>query len=120
MTSQKDTPQNNTPEQLLEQISAFVEATVAHVADGGDADLAGLDAKVQELCDAVLDLPRPEALVYEEKLAALVDSLSGLKDGLESLQGEVRGELASLDIRHKAARAYQTGSSQPLPPKTEE
>lgn len=106
-----------TPEQLWEQIARFVLVTQEHVAQGGDADLAGLDAKVQELCDAILDLPREEAAVYEQRLGALGEALETLKLGLENVQGEIEDELSSLDRRQKAAKAYTTAAvTQPVKP----
>lgn len=111
MTSQKDTP-----EQLWEHIARFVVDTQEHVAQGGDADLSGLDAKVQELCDAVLDLPSAEAAVYQERLAALGSALENLKSGLELVQGEIEDELSTLDRRQKAAKAYTIAFTPPVKP----
>lgn len=110
------TSQTETPEQLWEQIALFVVKTQEHVAQGGDADLSGLDAKVQELCDAVLDLPSEEAAVYEERLGALGEALENLKTGLEQVQGEVEEEISSLDRRQKAVKAYTTAVNPPVKP----
>ncbi|MBM3617469.1 MAG: hypothetical protein FJX23_02875 [Alphaproteobacteria bacterium] len=105
-----------TPEELWEHIARFVLATQEHVSNGGDADLSGLDAKVQELCDAILDLPREEAAVYEERLGALGEALETLKLGLENVQGDIEAELSSLDRRQKAAKAYTTAAVPPVKP----
>lgn len=95
------------PEQLLERLTTFIDASREHVATGGDADLEGLDAKVQELCDAVLDMPKAEAAAFQEKLAVLAGQLNALRDGLEAMQEDVRRQIAGLDLRHKAVKAYK-------------
>lgn len=96
-----------TPEQLLERLTVFIETTRDHVAEGGEADLEGLDGKIQELCDAVLDMPKAEALIFQEKLVFLVAQLTALKDNLEAVQDDIRQQLSSLDLRHKAVKAYK-------------
>lgn len=106
------------PQELLETIRQFVETAKAHVAEGGEAELTGLDAKVQELCEAVLDMPKSEADNYSKPLQQLAEDLTVLKVEMETTQAEIRQQLDALNLRHKAAKAYKTteGSAPPPPP----
>lgn len=95
-------------QELLQQIRSFIAVTKQHVGTGGDADLAGLDDKVKELCEAVLDMPKPEADSYRPELEALTEELTELKAGMVNAQSEVREQIDALNLRHKAAKAYKT------------
>lgn len=101
-----ENPRN--PEELLEQIRSFVAVAQEHVREGGDANLEGLDEKVKDLCEAVLDMPKPEADKYTDALQVLAEDLTQLKAGMEQSQMEVRQQLDSLNMRHKAVKAYTT------------
>lgn len=103
--------QAGTPQQLLEQIRSFIEVTKVHVSQGGDVDLSGLDEKVRELCEAVLDMPKPEADDYAVALQELADDLTALKTGMEVVQKDVRQQLDVLNLRQKAAKAYKTSDA---------
>lgn len=109
----------DTPEQLWEKITSFVRISQEHVTAGGEANLSGLDEKVQQLCDAILNMSGPDAIAYEKKLIILNDSLTVLRDAMEKNQAKVRDELSSLDLRHKAARAYQISDHHVKPSKPE-
>lgn len=111
-----DTP---TAQDLLAQIHAFVETTRNHIATGGEVDLEGLDAKVQELCEMVLDMPKAQADEYRQPLTDLATELTELKQGMEAVQNDVREQLNELNVRHKAAKAYKTNETY-KPKKTEE
>lgn len=102
---------NPTAKELLEQIHSFIALSKEHVAQGGDADLSGLDGKVQELCEKVLDMPKPEADVYGKELAILADELTELRAGMETAQVEVREQISALNARQKAAKAYKTSEA---------
>lgn len=100
--------QATNPQELLQQIRSFIAISREHVGSGGEADLSGLDDKVKELCDAVLDLPKPEADAFAPQMDRLIEELDALKAGMEKAQAEVREQLDSLNLRHKAALAYKT------------
>jgi uncharacterized membrane protein YdfJ with MMPL/SSD domain len=99
------------PQELLVQIRSFISITKAHVGSSNEIDLTGLDGKVQELCEAVLDMPKPEADSYQQALSELVIELDELKAKMISAQEEVRDKLNALNMRHKAAKAYKTGEA---------
>lgn len=96
-----------TPRELLEGIMAFIATTREHVEQGGEVDLDGLDEKVRELCEAVLDMPKPEADSYADELHRMGEELTLLKADMEKAQKEVREQVDALNLRHKAAKAYK-------------
>lgn len=100
-----------TPRELLDGILAFIATTREHVEEGGEVDLDGLDEKVRELCEAVLDMPKPEADTYAEELQTMAEDLTLLKASMEKAQKEVRQQVEALNLRHKAAKAYKTSEA---------
>lgn len=99
---------NATPKELLEQIRSFIAVSKEHVAAGGEVELSGLDDKVKELCEAVLDMSKSEADTYTDALQELSGELNTLKADMERVQKEVREQLDGLNLRQKAAKAYKT------------
>ena len=97
-----------TPQELLQQIHAFIAVTREHVGTDAEVDLSGLDDKVQQLCEAVLDMPKPEADQYTDALQTLAEELTVLKSGMEQAQTGVREQIDALNLRHKAVKAYKT------------
>lgn len=107
------------PQELLQHIRSFVSVTKGHIGSGGEIDLSGLDVKVQELCEAVLDMPKHEADAYQQSLSELVAELDELKATMVAAQTEVRDQLNALNMRQKAVKAYKTNEAV-SPKKTEE
>ena len=99
------------PQELLEQIHSFIAVTREHMATGGDVELEGLDDKVRELCEAILDMPKPEADHYTNALQELATDLTELRSSMEKAQTEVREQIEGLNLRHKAAKAYKTAEA---------
>ena len=113
------TPVSKDPKFLVEQIAQFIGKAKAHVAEGADVDLAGLDEHVQLLCERILELPASEATEYRKYLQDISDELGELKTGLLSAQDSIRGQIQELNARHKAAKAYKTGKATSAPSKPE-
>ncbi|MCH2546991.1 MAG: hypothetical protein MK052_05225 [Alphaproteobacteria bacterium] len=97
--------------ELLKQIRSFIDTTHTHLEQGGEVDLAGLDEKVQELCEAVLDMPKAQADAYNQPLADLATDLTTLRDNMQVVKTDVREQLDALNTRQKAAKAYKTNES---------
>ena len=110
----------NNPQELLQQIRSFISVTKMHVNDGSEIDLSGLDAKIQELCEAVLDMSKAEADSFQQSLSELAEELDDLKAKMETAQAEVRDKLNALNMRHKAAKAYTTHEAVKPPKNNEE
>lgn len=108
-----------TAKELLTQIRSFIGTAKAHLAEGGEVDMTGLDGKVRELCDRVLDMPKPEADAYATEMEALVEELDALKIGMVSAQAEVRRQIEGLNLRQKAVKAYATSEAMPTGKKTD-
>lgn len=108
-----------TAKELLVQIRGFIATAKAHLADGGEVDMTGLDGKVRELCDRVLDMPKPEADAYTVEMEALVDELDTLKTDMVTAQAEVQRQIEGLNLRQKAAKAYTTSEAMPAGKKTD-
>lgn len=97
-----------TPKELLQQIRSFIAVSKEHVAAGGEVELSGLDEKVKDLCESVLDMPKSEADTYTAALQELAEDLTTLKAEMETVQRDVRQQLDALNLRQKAAKAYTT------------
>lgn len=105
--------------ELLTQIRSFIGTAKTHLAEGGDVDMTGLDGKVRELCDRVLDMPKPEADAYAVEMDALVEELDTLKLDMVSAQAGLRQQIEGLNLRHKAVKAYTTNEATPVGKKTD-
>lgn len=108
------------PQEMLQHIRSFIGVTKTHIGSGGEIDLSGLEVKVQELCEAVLDMPKHEADAYRQSLAELVAELDGLKAQMMAAQAELRNQLNTLNMQQKAVKAYKTNEAIVPPKKSEE
>lgn len=76
------------------------------VADGADAELAGLDAAVQGICDEIAALPPERARELRPQLNELLEALDTLQARMRDQLEGVKAELAAHTRRSHATRAY--------------
>ena len=88
----------------LEKIESLIAGAYRLVTEGRLIDLSALDGRVRSLCEAVLQLPGPEA-------RAAVNNLQRLLGGLDGLSAALQTRFADLPImpnHGSAAAAYAT------------
>ncbi len=108
------------PAILLGQIRHFAHRCRAVLEEGGEVDLAGMDAQVQVLCKQVDNMPLAEGLKFRPKLDSLINELDDLAVELENQKIIIHAQLNDLVKQQKANQAYQkVESSVPIAP-TEE
>ena len=73
----------------LQKIESLVAGAHRLVTEGRLIDLSALEDKVRGLCDAVLELPGPEARTATHKLQALLGSLDNLSAALQNRFGDL-------------------------------
>lgn len=95
------------PQALLDSITGFVANAKEAAERGEEVDLTGLDDRIQELCNGLLDIPREEAQGFMGKLQALNSDLTELRQHLEVMRENVQEKLNTLNAQQKAARAYK-------------
>ena len=89
------------------------------IADGGIVDLSGLDARVQDICKAIPELPRDEREELKLALIALMDGLGGLAETVKVQHAALAEKLSSVSQGHRAVGAYGAGlAAGRKPPKT--
>lgn len=81
-----------------EQVATELKSLLDYVHDcdrrvhmGEIMDLQGLDRKVIVLCDAIAHLPQKDALVLEDRMGELIDSLEKLADTMRTQQDKMGG-----------------------------
>jgi len=100
----------------LETIAEIVAAARRNLSAGGFVDLAGLEDRVAQLCEALSTLPRADAGGFADSMASLVTDLDALSHAVRAQHNEW-AERASesadapddeTDDPGRAARAYGT------------
>ena len=79
----------------LAKIESLVAGAHRLVTEGRLIDLTALDGKVRGLCEAVLQLPGPEARASIHKLQSLLGSLDGYSNDFAKFAGQI-----GLKVRH--------------------
>jgi len=92
---------------FFSEMEDYIHDSRIKLSRGEDFDMAGLDAKIESLCDRVLDMPEKERLMYEDRLKQLLDGLNTL--GLE-LRDKIEG-IKELPTHKRAHAAYKTADS---------
>lgn len=102
-----------TPEEVthgIAAVTAVLEAAREQADGGARVDLAGLDARVAELCAAASTLPPPQAraqLAALERMLAALDGLTGaLTRQRDTLAAAAEGRNDPHTARQRAAAAY--------------
>ena len=103
---------------LFDEVMEYIRASRAILQEGNLVELKGLDAKVEELCRGIIELPQEEAKRFEEDLVKLQDEVEKLRADLVTSRDGLQEELMGVGKHQKANIAYQ--SSQSLPMKKKE
>ncbi|NNG02755.1 MAG: hypothetical protein HKM95_01465 [Inquilinus sp.] len=91
----------------LQEVASAVSLARTKVEAGQLIDIAGLESRVDELCQATLALEREVAQPLKPSLLSLVDDLNRLSEGLKKQHCEVAAELQGSHSHSQAAAAYR-------------
>lgn len=91
----------------LQEVTSAVSLAQSKVEAGHLVDLAGLEHRVDELCQATLAMPREQAMPLKPALLSLVDDLNRLSECLKKQHREVAAELKDTRSHSQAAAAYR-------------
>lgn len=101
----------NEPQKLFEDISSFIKNSRKSLGNGGNVDMAGMDAQVQNLCSRVLELSPDERIKYADALQELYDGLQALGNDMAAQKVEMAREIRHLSSHKKASVAYRTADA---------
>ena len=101
----------------LLEAATMVGTAKSLIADGGVVDLAGLDARVQDICKAIPKLPADDRDELKPALIALMDGLGGLAETVRAQHAALAEKLSIVTQGRRAAGAYGAGFAAGKPPK---
>lgn len=113
MTADTDALRNR----LLEA-ATMVGTARSLIADGGVVDLAGLDARVQHICQVIPTLPPDDRDSLKPALIALMDGLGGLAETVKVQHAALAEKLSTVTQGRRVAGAYGAGLAAGKRPKT--
>lgn len=105
------TPNGGPLDGTLEALRGLVSRAHHDIAAGAVIDLAPLETRVQDLCNAIAALPRADGVDYRESLIALLDDLGALSNRVETGLEALSNELGTASKRRNAVSAYGKGSA---------
>jgi hypothetical protein len=95
----------------LLEAATMVGTARSVIADGGVVDLGGLDARMQDICKAIPDLPPDEREELKPALIALMDGLGGLAETVKVQHAALTEKLLTVTQGRRALGAYGAGLS---------
>jgi len=97
--------------ELFENIKKFVDDSRNLLKQGANAEMAGMDKQVQELCAGVLQVSDDEREKYADLLQSLMDDLTALESDLVTKREALAHEIRYLSSHKKANVAYKTSDA---------
>jgi|GEM_PF-3612457 len=95
-----------TPDEMLKEISAIMDANMQAFHNGQDVDMVIFDEKVRNFCKTLVTLPKFEAKKYEDQLKVVIENLTSFIPKLEAKRDELEEKINSLNQRKTAYNAY--------------
>jgi len=102
----------------LLEAATMVGTAKTLIADGGVVDLAGLDARVQEICKTIPELPASDRDGLKPALIALMDGLGGLAETVKAQHAALAEKLSTVSQGRRAVGAYGAGLAAGKRPKS--
>lgn len=91
---------------FFKEMETYISESRIAVASGKEIDLHGLNVKIEELCNMILNLSPDDQRLYEDRLQELLSSLNSL--GLEM---KAQFEVMDFAAHRQANVAYKTADS---------
>ena len=101
----------NEQQELFDDIKKFVDDSRVLLAKGVEVEMAGLDRKVQNLCNRVMQLSDDERAKYVDILQTLLGELNQLGHDLAVQREAVLHEIRYLSSHKKASVAYKVADA---------
>lgn len=100
-----------TAQDLFKHIETFVVDSRILLGQGASVELAGLDEKVQVLCNQVLQLSQDDRVEYAELLQKLLEELTLLGEDMLKQKDAIANEIRYLSSHKKASVAYKVADA---------
>ncbi|MBN8542920.1 MAG: hypothetical protein J0M34_01495 [Alphaproteobacteria bacterium] len=98
---------NKTPDELFQQVAAYIDEVHGIIDRRDFLELKGLDDFIDYLCGRVMKLTPDEAKLYGVKLNELLADMNDLQARIEAAKLDVRAEINTLAKQAAAAKAYK-------------
>lgn len=95
----------------LEHLSSLLESAQSMAESGALVDLAPLERRTQDLCDAIARLPAAEAHSLLGPLKGFLDRLEPLEQAMRTLFAQISDSSRATPSHRAAALAYQHGTA---------
>ena len=95
------------PEELFSKIAAFVAESRDLVKNGAMLEIEGLESRIDELCNILLNLSQEQRVIYADKLQVLLADIGKLGEEMMALRDVMGDEIRSLTSVKKASVAYR-------------
>jgi hypothetical protein len=96
----------------LKETAEGIDAARGLVNDGQVVDLAGLEARVEDLCARIKTVDAQDRDRLKPTLVAIIDGLDSLAEALTKQRDGIGGAIREITTHHRAASAY-TGARNP-------
>ncbi len=100
-------PADHNVENALREAATAIDVARTLLRQGGTVDLDGLEAHVEQACNAIPALPASDRQFLKPTLVALIDGLNSLSEQLSEQHRDVTGSLQNIGRRQTAVSAYK-------------
>lgn len=95
---------------LFVSVNEYIAAAEEKMSTGRYVELSELGPMVDDLCQQVLELPRPIDAEFSDALDDTFEALTRLRDGIEVAKKRLGNEAKSLQKRQKALKMYSNSN----------
>ena len=97
-------------DELFDGVRDYIKDARDIMERGEFVELAGLDSRVAELCDAIVAMPQDQAANYVAELEVLMAELNVLKDRFEEGRASLAEEINGVQQHKQASSAYNNST----------
>ena len=96
-------------ERALTDAESAISAARTMLAQGNIVDLKGLEDHIEQACNAIPALPKPDRDRLKPTLVSLIDALNTLTDMMAKQHDDITKALQGIGSRRQAVSAYKPG-----------